>query len=181
MTPLVLGLDSGWASAGYAIASLGDPIVVENMGVIRTEASAKKRLVKSSDDYARRGRNIARVVQGLLTDRVVAICIESPSLPRNSATCFKLGCFYGLVYAFSEARGLPILNISPQELKKGVCDNATASKEDVAVALRRRFGTDFDFLLGNIPPSLHEHAYDALGAIVSCLDSEILRLARRMT
>jgi len=181
--PCVLGIDSGFASAGYAIVGLDrDSLHVHTLGVVRTAASAKKLKVKAADDNMRRGREITSQYHPFLTPRVIAICMESPSLPRNASTSFKMGIFYGIVAALVEIYDVPVVQVSPQALKKGVCGKSTASKEEIARALDLRFSRSFtdELVQRGIPAGMHEHAYDALGTIVASEDSEVLRLARRM-
>jgi hypothetical protein len=40
---------------------------------------------------------------------------------------------------------------------------------------------NLDPLIAPVVPSLREHPYDALAAVVACLDSELIRLTRKMT
>jgi Holliday junction resolvasome RuvABC endonuclease subunit len=178
----VLGLDSGFAASGYAVVELADPLVPIALGVIRTAASAKKLKVKAADDNMRRGREITKLINPTIRSNIVAICMEAPSLPRNASTSFKLGIYYGIIASLSEMHDVPVVQVTPQALKKGVCGKATASKDEIARALDLRFSRNFadELVQRGIPAGMHEHAYDALGTIVASEDSEVLRLARRM-
>jgi hypothetical protein len=89
---------------------------------------------------------------------------------------------WGVICSISELTDVPILQVSPMALKREICGKKTATKEEVAEALNERFGRDFgaELLDNGFPASVHEHPYDALGAIVACLDDEVLRIARRL-
>jgi crossover junction endodeoxyribonuclease RuvC len=179
---VVLGVDTGFAACGYSRIELGlDSEEVLAFGVIRTAKSPNKRGFKAADDNIRRGREIAQMLipvgQG-----VDVLCVEAPSLPRNASTSFKLGICYGILCCLLEVLAVPVVMVSPQELKKGVCGNPKASKEDIAAALDQRFSRDFgaELIQGGIPRGMHEHAYDSIGAVISSLDTEVIRMARRM-
>ena len=179
----VLGIDPGLASLGYALVELtSEDVIVLSMGCVRTKKTDAKRKVRASDDNIERIREVFRNLYPL-TDGIMAICSESQSWPRNASACAKVGMAWGVIGALSELMDVPILQVSPQQLKKVVCGDGTASKAEVAAALNTRFGRDFSIELveNGVPSSAHEHPYDALGAIVSCLDDEVLRLARRLS
>jgi Holliday junction resolvasome RuvABC endonuclease subunit len=172
------GFDPGLANFGWAKVILTrSDILVRGMGVIRTEPENKKRKVLASDDNVRRARVIARELKGWLPE-VSAICAESMSFPRNSSAAAKLGNSWGVVSALSEVYDLPVVQESPQKIKKCVTGNSSAPKDEVRDALIERFACQ-DFLKG-FPASVHEHAWDALASIVACLDSDVVRLARQM-
>lgn len=184
----VLGIDPGFANCGYAQVALeGDGTLRPlNMGVFETDKSSAKRNVLASDDNVRRAREIYRFLRVLLRDGsvgpVCAICAETMSFPRSSSVAAKMAMCWGVVAALSEEFDIPILQTTPQGLKLAVCGNKSASKEEVQQALEKRFGekllTD---LVKETTPSKQEHPFDALGAVVACSSSEVLRLARRMS
>jgi len=175
----VLGIDSGFANCGYARIELGlDTEDVLALGVIRTE---KKSNVPAWSDNTRRAREITRLLLPV-SEGVEAICSEAPSLPRNASTSFKLGICYGVLSCLAEIRNIPVVMVSPQELKKRLCGKGTATKDDVAAAVDQRFGRDFgaELLQSGVPKGAHEHPYDAIGAVISCLNSEVIQMARRL-
>lgn len=179
----VLGIDPGFSSLGYALVDLKgtDEVVVEGLGCIRTEKSSKKGKVLASDDNTRRARELFRALLPLM-EGVVAICTESQSWPRNASSSAKVGMGWGVIAALSELMDVPILMASPQGLKRAVCGKATASKEEVQEAVDKRFGRDFgsELVDNGLAKTYHEHPYDALGAVLACLDDEVLRIARRL-
>lgn len=180
---LVLGIDPGFASLGWCRFGLGktpqDDLVL-GMGVIRTDKSAKKVNVLASNDNHRRICEIFKVLFPLAQE-VVMFAAESQSWPRNASSSAKVGMAWGVISSLSELLGVPLLQMSPQALKKSVCGKKTASKEEIAAALIERYGIVIDdVLLKDVPQGQKEHAFDALGSVRAVLDGEEVKLARQM-
>lgn len=180
----VLGLDPGFASFGWALlflgAHAGDDRVVLG-GVIHTEKSAKKRSVRASDDNVRRTRELIAELTALYDEHEpVAFAAESFSPPRNSGTAAKVAFAWGSVTTIAYlSNDVPILQCSPQELKLAVVGAKTASKEEIEAALAARYPEAREHL-GAIAQGDREHVWDAIGSAHACLDTEVVRLARRM-
>ena len=184
----VLGVDPGFASVGYAVLRLeseGETLL--RLGVVRTEKAAAKRNVKASEDNVSRARELAEAFQGLLDAHDIRlICAETMSYPRNSASAAKMALCWGVLAAISQQRGIPIVQATPQEVKKAVTGKKDASKEEVMAAVRRVHPVleapagKRPPLLADVAPSLWEHPYDAVASVVACRGSEVFMLARRM-
>lgn len=200
---LVLGIDPGFTSLGYAVLELGggglaDQVVT--IGVLRTKATDKKQRVLVADDNIRRARELAVSVRGLThagtmmparggqgiaalfqgADRIRLVCAEKMSFPRNASAAAKVAMAWGLLVANLERLDLPLLQASPQEVKRRVTGKADASKDDVEKAMVKRFGRGLYRMLKGVPPGQHEHAFDALASAVACLDSEEGRMVRSL-
>lgn len=187
--PVVLGLDPGFASFGWALVLLGTESAqdrVHGLGAIRTVKADKLRGVRSTDDNVERAREIDAELRRMLHGhRVVAIAAESMSFVRSSAVMAKIGMAWGVTVGLACGSGLPLLGCTPQELKRAVCGRLDASKAEVAKALDERYGIDpthWEEGWGRrvIPPSQREHPYDALGAVVACLETDTIRMARQL-
>jgi Holliday junction resolvasome RuvABC endonuclease subunit len=172
-----LGIDPGFASIGYAIVQI-EPEKLIDLGVIRTEKSGKKRGVLASDDNLRRAREIHKaLLRKILGLRVVAICAESMSFPRNASAAAKVAISWGVLASIAEQLAIPIVQASPQEIKRKLCGRKDASKADIEAAVRKLYKSPVE---PNVPRSLREHAWDALSAIAACQDSDVLMMARRL-
>lgn len=185
----VLGLDPGFASIGICVVAVGpnpqDDRPVK-MDVFRTSKSNAKRKVLASEDNFSRAKEIAVWLQALITRyNIQLICAETMSFPRSSSVAAKMAMCWGVIASISAREKIPVTQASPQEIKKLLCQNKAASKEDVQASLNLLFRTD---LVGPqslpvksaIPGSQLEHPYDALAAVVACRESEVVLLLRRM-
>jgi len=180
---ILLGIDPGFASLGWCRFGLGKTPDLDRplaMGVIRTDKSNKKANVLASNDNHRRICEIFKLLFPLTQD-VIMFTAESQSWPRNSASSAKVGMAWGVISSLTELLSVPLLQMSPQALKKSICGNKSASKQEIADALIARYGIVIaDGLLKDVAPSQREHAYDALGSVCATLDGEEVKLARQM-
>jgi crossover junction endodeoxyribonuclease RuvC len=186
----VLGIDPGFASVGYAVVNISaeyDQVLA--MGVIRTEKANKKAKTRASEDNLVRAKEIAQELATLI-DRhhITVICAETMSFPRSSSVAAKMAMCWGVIATLADRYNIPVTQASPQEIKVAVCGKKSASKQEVQTAIHALFPvtdqrvtncvrTD---ILRDVPPSLREHPFDALAAVVACKESEVLLLARRM-
>jgi Holliday junction resolvasome RuvABC endonuclease subunit len=180
MSTRVLGIDPGFASVGVAVVELEPSLEkVLHLAVIRTEKSALKREVRASDDNLRRARLI---YEGLIAmcelHSVRVLCIESMSFPRNAGAASKVAMTWGVIAAIATHLRIPVVQASPQEVKKCVCGSKNASKEEVEAALRKAYS--IEDLAEGVLFSQKEHVFDALAVVKCCLDSEVLRMARNL-
>ncbi len=175
----LLGIDPGFASIGWAVVELGaDGEHLKTLGVIRTKKSNRKQNTLAAADNFRRAREIGRALGGLLLEhRIEVVCAEAMSFPRSSSVAAKMAMCWGVLAQLCEVLRIPMVQASPQQIKKAVTGRSSASKDDVGDALSLRF-SDAVGLVGNLPGGLHEHAFDAVGAVVACLDSDVVHASR---
>jgi hypothetical protein len=79
-----------------------------------------------------------------------------------------------LIVAFKNQWNMPLVLVSPQDIKLAICDTRSASKAAMEVRLMDMY-PEIVGLLGGIASSKQEHPCDALGAIVAALDSDIVK------
>lgn len=178
----VLGLDPGFANIGIAVVRIdGDRMVPVYLDVLRTSKSDAKRQVRASEDNFDRAKDIAATLRELAVRYDVRmLTAETMSFPRNASVAAKMAMCWGVIAALADGLELPLAQASPQEIKKAVCGNKSASKEDVVDAVRKLF-PESTKLLERVPASLIEHPYDALASVVACSHSELFTLARKVT
>jgi Holliday junction resolvasome RuvABC endonuclease subunit len=198
---IVLGLDPGFAKCGWSIMEIyGKPFRVLAMGTLKTEKSKAKKNVMATDDNFRRAREVAEHLNNLCQgfrvgldeewDRVSMICMESMSHMRNASSMAKVALAYGVVAAMAEVNEIPCVQASPQKIKK-VCgwvvpkddpawkkmsetQRKKFSKKAIQDELERRYPETVG-LSGGIVEGLREHAFDSIGAIEACRESEVFR------
>ncbi len=176
----IVGCDPGLANFGVAVVELGrHGECVVHLETIATIKSSRKLSVLAAHDNVRRCRELSArllVVAGQHGPRV--ICAESMSAPRSASSAAKLAMSWGALSAVAQLLGLPLVQASPQAIKRTVAGHAAASKADVQGALMQRFG--LPELFEGMRKGDVEHAADALGAAVTCLDSDVVRMARTL-
>lgn len=184
--PNVLGLDMGFAGLGWSVYALGAPVPrgtvadrVLDLGIITTKPTPKKRRAFTSDDNHRRTAEIYLQLRGIVDHNAIrAVAAETFIYHRGIKASAKMGLAWGALIALITERDLPLLEATPQEIKKVLCDDVKATKDDVQRAVLARYGSPLADALAPYADSLHEHAYDSVGAIVACLPSNTIKLLR---
>lgn len=173
----IIGCDPGFAALGLARLDLAaDAEQVGALAVARTAPSPRKASVLAASDNLRRLGELHRALEAMIDPSVICIASESMSWPRNAGAAVKIAMVWGLISAVAGRHGLPIVLVSPQDLKARLTGSRSATKEAVQEALQARYGV----IHWPSPPSTVEHCADALGACVAALDSAPVLLARRM-
>lgn len=201
--PLALGCDTGLARFGWALARiLPVGFAPLAMGVIVTEKSDARLRVLAACDNFRRAREVSSELERVVGvaerehgGRVRVVCYEALSLPRNAGTAAQIGMGFGVLAAWADGVGVPALEVSPQALKKAATGARDASKRAVAEAVAYRMGVQFSYEekaktatpssplfakrsmhdLRQLAAGDREHGWDAMGAILACADSDVVR------
>lgn len=183
----ILGVDPGFASFGFGVVRLlPDGEEVGRVDVIRTSKSAKKKNVKAADDNFQRAQAIATVLHDVVKEyEPLAIAAEAASWPRNASASAKVAMAWGLLADLCLIYQLPMVQASPQEIKKALCGNKSATKVAIQTKLEALYPGQFDDFKGRFPAKKPpqpngqwEHGFDAVGAVVACLDSDVVKMAR---
>lgn len=174
----VLGLDPGFASFGWAVIEVERMELVE-AGVIRTKKASRKRRLSSASDARERAQHICEQLDALHA-RVnpLCMCMEEFSPPRSSSVASKVARAFGMVDMLAGHLGTPVFTVTPMELKRLITGRRTASKADVANALRGLTGSARVVASGE-PKGQHEHMWDAAAAALACMEQDGLRLLMR--
>ncbi len=184
MSRLVLGVDPGFAAVGWAVVDVATVPTVIRAGVVETEKSNARRKIAQADDNTRRIREIVLALDqyafeaGRRTLPIHAVCAESNAGHRNATVAAKVASAWGGVVALAALRRLPIVQLSPTELKERVAGSKTAPKEAVADAVRGASPSAYA-AVSPLPEKLQNHAYDAVAAVLGCLETDIIRAIRR--
>ena len=182
---ILLGLDPGFANLGWATAIWDGRILsVTGMGCIQTRKDTRKVLAAIDED--RRTCELALAIRELIWSytesepvRIVdLICIEATSYPRNASSAAKVALCRGVISSLRALWDMPLIMSSPQNIKEAVTGSRKASKAQMEATLSGRYPEVLKHLEGT-PMSRREHPYDALGAIVAALGSEVVRMGAR--
>ena len=175
----ILSIDPGFSSVGWTLGSIntsGD-IDYVGCGVIRTKKSNAKVLV--CDDNVVRAREIVAGLMKLFEDLdahpsgLKAIVSEAQSWPRNASVSAKVGMCWGIISTFAHVCEIPLVQISPQNLKKTLTGRKSASKQDVADAVCDVW-PDIQGDADKHPSTQREHIYDAAAALIASKEKDAI-------
>jgi crossover junction endodeoxyribonuclease RuvC len=178
----VLGLDPGFASIGIAIVK-SETLEVQSLRLFETEKSDKKLNVLSTSDNFRRSKEIYQALKGLITEFDPALlALEAMSFPRNSSSAAKMAFSWGVLAALAAETKIPVLQTTPQGIKKYLTGSNKADKEQIKQALFAKYGEEMLMKSGlsGIPKGGHEHPLDALGAVLAVSESEMFNMINGM-
>lgn len=178
----VLGLDTGFAFFGWGVVDIsasGEMAIAA--GCIKTKKSTRK--VLAFDDNFRRGRELYDGLSlVIIKHEPKAIAVESMSWPRNAGVTAKLGIAWGVTIALATEFELPVVGVSPQELKRALTGSQKTTKAGMRDAVlevpgfRRLAG----MLAKVLPRGQHEHPIDAIAAVIATRDTDVMRTIRKL-
>lgn len=161
----IVGIDPGFANIGVAdVRVLSGLYVLEELAVIRTEKTG----LPAREDTIKRAQQIALELDRFVR-RADVLAIEAMSYPRNASAAAKMAMCYGVIAALAMRHGCEIAQFSPKAAKKAVCGDPGASKEVVQESVQCYFSEAElrDAWKSEVPPSLRNHAYDALSIVIA--------------
>ena len=122
---VVLGIDPGSLRTGWGlVASEGSRLAVVGVGVVRAPASLPlpRRLALLHEE-------LSRILQAYAPE---AVAIEAVFHGPNVRSLVTLGQARGALLAAAGARDVPVLELTPAEVKKAVTGRGAATKDQVA-------------------------------------------------
>lgn len=168
----VLGLDTGLRNSGWAIVDIDDA------GHQRVVACDALRLEEGTS--MERATALAALYDLLLKDNdCSAIVYESPSIPPNAGSAWKIGLAFGVVAGLRFPASRKV-SVSPIAIKKaliprwkpasGERSRSTKAKAEgkkrLIAAVERRFGRA---VLSHVRKGLREHPADAIAAVAAAV------------
>lgn len=173
---IVLGVDPGFSSLGWAaVEVVGRNALPKYCGVISTEKDLRKNTRNSEDNIKRAQGILAQLNSIAELYRPVLLCTETMSWPRNAGVVAKMGIAWGVIASFAYSRMIPVVQASPIDIKRKLTGNGKASKEDMILAVTSMFPE----LVLPSQEAKQEHAVDAVGAVIACMDTQEMLYAGR--
>jgi crossover junction endodeoxyribonuclease RuvC len=128
---IVLGVDPGTQITGYGVVARDEdsvPVLVE-CGAIRTtpRTPLENRLLEIFEGVA----------DAIERTRPDVLCVEGVFFGRNVRTALTLGHARGAVMLAAAARGIPVIEYPPAEVKSAVVGSGRAGKAQVAFMVQR--------------------------------------------
>jgi Holliday junction resolvasome RuvABC endonuclease subunit len=174
----IWAVDPGLGSLGIAALDIEiqQKATVRSVAYFESSKAKAKLNILAADDTAERARELHRFLCAFWDEQCPtgstarsapaprAILAEAQSWPRNAGASAKVGVAWGVLVAFADARDLPILQLSPQKVKKQICGAMTASKDEVETNVRTRtlWADNAAYCMTKIKQSAHEHVFDAI-------------------
>ena len=154
----VLGIDTSLRSTGYGVLeAAGTRLRMVDCGNIRNaQRLPLTACLKAIHE---------KVVELVATYRPDVMAIESVIYGKNAGTMLVLGEARGAVLTAAAAVGLPVYEYEPRRMKKAVCGNGLAEKEQIQRMVKT---------LLNLPELPQNDAADALGLAICHVHSNSL-------
>lgn len=177
----------GWAVAEVDIRRADIATVLE-LGVSATERSVGTP-VRQTSEHLRRARFQASALSRIVTrHRPDVVAIEMTGLTQYAIPSFGFGVMIGLAASLT----LPIIELSPREVKRAVKPHGNVTKAEVlAWALTQKYAKGVNWptgrankinltWMGRPLAKLAEHAGDALATIPAAVATEQFKLLTRL-
>jgi len=150
---IAIGIDPGTAACGFGVVRLEEgTLALVDAGVVRTPASASE---------PQRLRQLHEAIGQLLAEhRPDRIAVERLFFQRNVQTAMVVGQARGIALLAASEWNVPIDEPTPNEVKKAVCGNGAADKQQVSAMVQRLLGIRLD----GVP----DDATDALAIAIGC-------------
>lgn len=136
---MIIGIDASIAATGYAVLSMG---VLVDIGTWRTKV---RPTAGKFADRARRSEEIGRAFLALLDEhKPGALFIESPVfMPRDGKMSVHASArVRGVIEGICLAQSFSLAELGTQDVKRAICGEPGASKEQVARRLFLAYGRD---------------------------------------
>ena len=184
----MLGLDPSLTHTGYVVVEVhaGTRQIVRTleMGTIVTAPSKNKKVRKSSDALER-ARLVKNTIGDVISEHGIKIASsEVPSGAQSANACYAFGIVVGLLASLP----IPIIEVSPREVKMATAGTATADKEDIVRwAVEKTAQDDIKWNTSKHPNDWEiphnggfvtktmEHQADALAGVQAAITSEQFR------
>ena len=172
----IAGIDPSMSNVGIALGTyeIGQPTYkVGDLHLIHTAPSKDKKVRKSSQDFDR-CRSLFHGLHGFLGPYRPSIVFAEMPTGSQSASGMKS---YGISLMLLGSINVPVIQVSPQEVKVAACHSKTASKQTMIEWAVRKFPDANGWLKRTVKGeeqylNKNEHMADAIGAIEAGMQSD---------
>jgi crossover junction endodeoxyribonuclease RuvC len=146
----VLGIDLGITKQSPTAAALID---IDTMHLVYPVT-----YVPRGDAWEQRVQSVTRRIRGLLATvkPVHLVCYELPVFQHNQQSTIRLATLAGAILATADLYGIPVVGVSPAQVKQALSGFSTASKDEMIAAAATIFGV-----------RLSSHVADACGVALA--------------
>ena len=133
----ILGIDPGTNILGYGV------ICVDSKGPHYVDMGVFD-LRKIKDPFEKLANIFAGVTELLEIHNPDELAVESPFYGKNAQVILKLGRAQGAALTAAVMKGTPVAEYAPRKAKIAICGNGAASKEQVAMMIRKTLKVELD-------------------------------------
>lgn len=162
----ILGCDPGLANFGLVVTDF-DFNIYEFEDV--TTKKGRARLV-SEDNMMRAQAVSRRIVEVFDKYDITMMCAEAMSAPRSASVAIKMAYMWGVLSYLAEQYSIPVLQESPQQIKKSMTGIISATKDDMLDKLK-----EIGYDIPKMAKAKLEHPVDSLCAILACKERQMFR------
>lgn len=185
----LLGLDPSLTNTGIAVVTVDTVthsiVAVKHIALVETAPSKQKSVRKSSSDLAR-ARSIIETVRSVIASHDIKVGASEIPSGAQSANAAKA---FGIVIGMLASLPIPLIEVTPTEVKLATAGNKIADKEDIV-----RWALTLPGDLSGMPTSPQknewmisspfgkgfigkkaEHPADACGTVAAALKTEQFR------
>ncbi len=167
----ILGIDYGFANTGFAIVKLKNNIIIPlKIDTINTTPSPKYLKMYKEDDNIIRIQKIVKELEVLIDGYAVQIVTleQFTTNMNNTNTSRKLYGVVGAIAALSKLKNIPLIGVTPRQIKLVICNKPSGTKEEVMESIKKNYPEIKNFL----PHQKYkiEHCYDAFASIITALE-----------
>ncbi len=160
---IILGIDPGTNYTGYGILDVSErePRCVV-LGYIE--------LHRIADTYQKLRHIFNRVGHLIEEYRPDEVAFESPFFGKDAQSMLKLGRAQGVAMAAALTRGVPVFEYAPRRIKQAITGNGAASKEQVAILLKKMLNVEYSLKKLDATDGLAValcHYYDTTGPLAN--------------
>ncbi|HLD18228.1 MAG TPA: crossover junction endodeoxyribonuclease RuvC [Patescibacteria group bacterium] len=129
---IVMGIDPGFGRMGFAaVRSKGLQWEAVDFGVMTTPISK---------DFGRRLASLAEDLQALFLElRPGLLAVEQLFVTKNQKTAMRVSEARGVVLLLAAQLGIPVVELTPNQVKSAVCGDGRADKAGVQRMVKRLF------------------------------------------
>jgi Holliday junction resolvasome RuvABC endonuclease subunit len=154
----ILAIDPGTRNIGFALVDNGE-LVHYGVKTIRRMNSPREKLKEGK-----------RIILRLLRDFGPHVLIVEKTFFANNRNSALLNEFTDEIKAVGERKGLTVQSLAANSVRKLICGNGAASKDDVARAIVARYPELKPFLTSDRrwKERYHRNMFDAVALAVAC-------------
>lgn len=156
----ILAIDPGTRYIGFALLDKGELV---HYGV---KTISK---MKSSNETLMRGR---KIILRLINDFQPQVLVVEKTFFGNNKDSILLNTFVKQIQTIGKKKRLEVVSIATNTVRKAICGNGTASKEDVARAIVSRFPELQPYLTSDRKwkERFQQNMFDAVALGLACFD-----------